>query len=194
MQFKTFLVDISKSISIIRELDTEASNIVNETEELAEQIVKSSTDEAKKELLNRLQEILKKHQDIQSEKLRYSQIIQEIVEIKFRSLEADYQNDITTKTEEIAATSTAKNASIVQQVLSHLPLKNASKPGSSASSSTNHSDNNERTGSKRLRRTRMDTVLLERAETPKPAVKVEAATIVSELSLHLCIIYQLTHF
>lgn len=111
--------------------------------------------------------------------------------MKCRTNEVNYQNDIATKTEEMAATSTAKNASIVQQVLSHLPLKNASKPGSSASSSTNHSDNNnngnnERNGSKRLRRTRMDTEL-ERVETPKPTVKVET-TIVRELKYGFIVI------
>lgn len=146
---------------------------MNETEELAEQIIKSSTDEAKRELVSRLKEILINLQDIQSEKAQKALILAEKVDSKSRSIETDFQNDIASKTEEIAATSTAKNASIVQQVLSNLPLKNASKPASTASSSTNHSENNsERNVSKRLRRTRMDAEQ-ERAETPKP-VKVEA--------------------
>ena len=128
-----------------------------------------------------MQEILIKLQEIQTEKVHYSQIILERVENKARSIEFDYQFDIAAKkTEEIAA-STAKNASIVQQVLSHLPLKNASKSRSSASSSTNHSDsNNEKNVSKRLRRTRKDTEL-DRAETPKPA-KTESATNVRKYS------------
>lgn len=169
-------------MSSIRELDTQASNIVNEVEEISEQITKSSTDEAKTELFSRLSEILIRLQEIQTEKVQISHALFEQVDAKCRTNEVNYQNDIATKTEEIAATSTAKNASIVQQVLSHLPLKNASKPGSSASSSTNHSDNNngngnnERNGSKRLRRTRMDTEL-ERAETPKPTVKVETTVV-----------------
>lgn len=111
----------------------------------------------------------------------------------------DFQNDITIKTEEIptavaTATTTAKNASIVQQVLSHLPLKNSSKPASSASSSTNHSasenqngSGNDRSGNKRLRRlTRLDTET-ERAETPKP-IKTESNVRNLKLKMHKILI------
>lgn len=166
-------------------MDITASNIVNEIEEISEQITKSSTEAAKVELYSRLSEILIKLQEIQTEKVFYSSSLFERVDGKHRSVETTYQNDIATKTEEIAATSTAKNASIVQQVLSHLPLKNTSKPGSSASSSTNNSENNngngnERNGSKRLRRTRLEAEL-ERAETPKPTIKVETTVVGIEI-------------
>lgn len=158
-------------------MDAKTSNIINETEELSEKIVTSEGD-AKKKLQSRIKEILISLQEIKSEKLFYSQILLEKAESKYRSLEADFQNDITNKTEE----NTAKNASIVQQVLSHLPLKNSSKPGSVESSSTNKSasdsnnnSGNDKGGTKRTRRTRLETVE-ERAETP---LKVESGSNVS---------------
>lgn len=105
-------------------------------------------------------------------------MLSEMIETKFRAVDRDFQNNINNKTDRIQSpipsSSTARNASIVQQVLSALPLKNSSAPGSNMSSSTNNSaseNNNGGNGSgpdkgtKRARRTRMDTnVDVERIE------------------------------
>jgi Inhibitor of growth proteins N-terminal histone-binding len=166
-------------------LESQTSNIINETEELTEKILSTEGD-PKKKLTSRLHEILISLQEIKSEKLHYSQIVLEKVESKCRSLETDFQNDMTNKTEE----NTVKNASIVQQVLSHLPLKNSSKPGSVESSSKSASDSNNNSGNdraKRTRRSRMETVE-ERVETPKP-IKIESRPNVSLINSKLEFIY-----
>lgn len=169
-------------ISRIKELDIKSSNIINETEEITENII-SNDGEEKKKLMNRLNDRLIQLQNIKSEKLHYSQIIQEKVESMTRSIQENFQNDISTtinKTEESATIPTVKNINPV--VLQQLPIiKNVSKPGSSRSSSasdTNNSGNDK--GTKRLRRTtRLDTEV-ERAETPK-SVKVELPATVSTI-------------
>lgn len=116
-----------------------------------------------------------------------------MIETRFRSVERDFQNNIVSKTERpqspaiSSASSTARNASIVQQVLSNLPLKNSSTTGSNVSSSTNNSaselttnanGNSEKAGVKRARRTRNEATAvaeLERAETP---VKIETVSVI----------------
>lgn len=181
----------------VRELDVKTSNIVNETEELTEKIL-SSSGEAKSKLYSRLQQVLINLQDFNDEKIRYNQHLSELIETKFRAVERDFQNNVASKIElpqspvSSSASSTAKNASIVQQVLSNLPLKNSSTTGSNISTSTNNSaselntnvNGTEKVGIKRARRTRTETtnaaavVEQERAETP---VKLEV-TVVSHSS------------
>lgn len=159
-------------------------DIVNETEELSEKIL-TTTGEAKSKHYSHLQQILIKLQDLNDEKIRYNQALSEMIETKFRAVERDFQNNVTCKLERASspissASATAKNASIVQQVLSNLPLtKNSSTTGSNISSSTNNSlsenltvNNGTEKGAKRARRTRTDinAEITERAETP---VKLE---------------------
>jgi hypothetical protein len=160
-------------------------DIVNETEELSEKIL-TSTGEAKSKHYSRLQQILIKLQDLNDEKIRYNQALSELIETKFRTVERDFQTNILTKQERpqspvSSASSTAKNASIVQQVLSNLPLKNPSTSGSNMSSSTNNSmseslnitvNNGTDKAAKRPRRTRTDTIL-DVIEPPETPVKVE---------------------
>lgn len=168
---------------------------MNETEELSEKII-NATGDKKAKLYARLQHILIKLQDFNDEKIHYGQMLSDMIETKFRSVERDYQNNINNKQERIqspipSSSSTARNASIVQQVLSALPLKNSSAPGSNMSSSTNNSasetNNNGGNGSgqdkgaKRARRTRTDTnVDVERLDIQ---IKTEPSTV---SSLWLC--------
>ncbi|KAL7051924.1 hypothetical protein ACKWTF_004692 [Chironomus riparius] len=178
--------DIVRILSVVRELDVKTSNIVNETEELSEKIL-TTTGEAKSKHYSRLQQILIKLQDLNDEKIRYNQALSELIETKFRAVERDFQTNILSKQERpqspvSSASSTAKNASIVQQVLSNLPLiKNSSTSGSNMSSSTNNSlseslnitvNNGTEKAVKRSRRTRTDTIL-DVIEQPEPPVKVE---------------------
>lgn len=161
---------------------------MNETEEISEKIL-SSTGDKKAKLYIRLQQILIKLQDYNDEKIHYGQMLSDMIETKFRGVERDYQNNINNKPERIQSpipsSSTARNASIVQQVLSALPLKNSSAPGSNMSSSTNNSasetNNNGGNGSgqdkgtKRARRTRTETnVDVERLDIQ---VKTEPSTV-----------------
>jgi len=161
--------DIVRILSVCRELDIKTNNIVNEAEELSEKII-NSTGDKKAKLYSRLQHILIKLQDYNDEKIHYGQMLSDMIETKFRSVEQDYQNNINNKQERIQSpipSSTARNASIVQQVFSALPLKNSSAPGSNMSSSTNNSaseTNNtggngsgQDKGAKRARRTRTET-------------------------------------
>lgn len=112
-----------------------------------------------------------------------------MIETKFRAVERDFQNNLNNKQDRIqspvpSSSSTAKNASIVQQVFSSLPLKNSSAAGSNMSSSTNNSaseTNANGNGSgpdkaaKRARRTRTETnVDVERLEV---AIKAEPSTV-----------------
>lgn len=164
------------------------SDIVNEAEELSEKII-SSTGDKKAKLYSRLQQILIKLQDYNDEKIHYGQVLSDMIETKFRSVERDYQNNVNNKQERIqspipSSSSTARNASIHQHVLSALPLKNSSAPGSNMSSSTNNSasENNnggngsgQDKGAKRARRTRTETnVDVERIDVP---VKVEPSSV-----------------
>jgi hypothetical protein len=172
--------------STLTQRSSSLSDTVNEVEELSEKIIESSG-EAKSKLYSRLQQVLINLQDFNDEKIRYNQHLSELIETRFRSVERDFQNNIASKTERpqspaiSSASSTARNASIVQQVLSNLPLKNSSTTGSNISSSTNNSAsehnataNGTEKGVKRARRTRNETTAaaaeLERAETP---VKIE---------------------
>lgn len=189
--------DIMRILSICRELDiktnSESSNfnisfilaifyilyedIVNETDELSEKIISASEDK-KSKLYTRLQDILIKLQDYNDDKIHYGQVLSDLIETKFRAVDRDFQNNVNNKQERIqspipSSSSTARNASIVQQVLSALPLKNSvSAPGSNISSSTNNSasENNnggQDKGIKRVRRTRTDAAIeVERVETP----------------------------
>lgn len=172
-------------------MDIQSSNIINETEELTEKII-STNGEVKKKLMNRLHEILIRLQEIKSEKLRYSQIIQETVENNTRAINANFQIDITSnKTEEIAIPVVMNKAPIIKsEVMTQIVLpviNNVSKPGSGASSSA--SDTNDRGGMKRLRRaTRLDPEL-ERAATPKP-MKIETTSTVCYFFINLiCDVY-----
>lgn len=164
--------------------------MINETEELTEKIM-ASEGEVKRELMNRLKDVLIKLQDIKSEKLLMSTLIQETVESKARSIELNFKNDIATnnyKTEECATTITEKkNTPLANQII--LPsARNVSKQTSSASSSASETNNsgNDKGGVKRLRRaTRLDTEL-ERTETPKAAVvKIEPTTTIASVSYNL---------
>lgn len=186
-----------KIISICRELDIKTCSksrlsrsvtcvnnrifildIVKEADDLSEKII-SSSGEKKTKLYARLQQILIKLQDLKDEKIHYGQVLSEMIETKFRAVDRDFQNNINNKQERTlqspvpSSSSTLRNASIVQQVLSALPLKNSSAPGSNMSSSTNNSasENNNGgngdKGSKRARRTRTDpNVDAERLEVP----------------------------
>ncbi|CRL04949.1 CLUMA_CG017967, isoform A [Clunio marinus] len=168
--------DIVKIISICRELDVKTNNIMNESEELSEKIT-NSTGDKKTKLYARLQQILIKLQDLKDEKISYGQILSDMIETKFRAVDRDFQNNIN-KQDRIqspipSSSSTARNASIVQQVFSALPLKNSSAPGSNMSSSTNNSASENNNGSgqdkgaKRARRTRTDTAIdSERIDIP----------------------------
>lgn len=166
------------------------SDIVNEADEISEKIV-LSIGEKKSKLYTRLQQILIKLQDYNDEKIHYGQVLSDMIETKFRAVDRDFQNNINNKQERIqspipSSSSTARNASIVQQVLSALPLKNTSAPGSNMSSSTNNSasENNTNNGgngsgpdktAKRARRTRTETSIdVERVDVP---IKVEASTV-----------------
>lgn len=195
-------------ISICRELDLKTNSksdefcslfvvlmvvfvdIVNEADELSEKIA-ISTGDKKAKLYTRLQTILIKLQDYSDDKIHYGQVLSDMIETKFRAVERDFQNNLSNKQERIqspvpSSSSTARNASIVQQVFSALPLKNSSAPGSNMSSSTNNSasENNTNNGGngsgpdkgvKRARRTRTDTAVdVERLEV---AVKVEPSTV-----------------
>jgi hypothetical protein len=134
----------------------------------------SSSGETKSKHYSTLQQILIKLQDINDEKIRYNQALSELIETRFRAVERDFQNNVTSKPERTQSpiTTTARNASVVQQVLSVLPLKNSSTTASNASSSTSnppseHNTNGNERGTKRMRRTRTDAIAeLERAETP----------------------------
>lgn len=165
-------------------------DIVNEAGEISEKIT-SSIGDKKAKLYTRLQLILIKLQDINDEKIHYGQMLSEMIETKFRVVDRDFQNNINNKTDRIQSpvpsSSTSRNASIVQQVLSVLPLKNTSAPGSNMSSSTNNSasENNNGgnggngsgpdKGTKRSRRTRMETnVDVERVEVQ---VKTEPVSV-----------------
>jgi inhibitor-of-growth protein 1 len=92
-------------------------------------------------------------------------MLSEMIETKFRAVDRDFQNNINNKPDRIQSpvpsSSTARNASIVQQVLSALPLKNSSAPGSNISSSTNSENNGsgQDKNAKRARRTRTDTTI-----------------------------------
>lgn len=113
-----------------------------------------------------------------------------MIETKFRSVERDFQNNLNNKQDRIqspvpSSSSTAKNASIVQQVFSSLPLKNSSAPGSNMSSSTNNSvQENEANngngsgqdkGAKRARRNRTETNMdVDRIDV---AIKTEPSTV-----------------
>lgn len=162
------------------------SDIVNEADELSEKISQSPGEKAK--LFTRLQQIFIKLQDLKDEKIHYGQVLSEMIETKFRAVDRDFQNNINNKQERSlqspvpSSSSTLRNASIVQQVLSSLPLKNSSAPGSNMSSSTNNSasenTNNGGNGdknSKRARRTRTDQAAEnERLEVP---IKIELTTV-----------------
>ena len=164
-------------------------DIVNEADELSEKII-NSTGDKKSKLYARLQQILIKLQDYNDEKIHYGQVLSDMIETKFRTVERDYMNNLNNKQERIqspipSSSSTARNASIVQQVLSALPLKNSSAPGSNMSSSTNNSasetNNNggngsgQEKGTKRSRRTRTETnVDVERLEVQ---IKTEPSTV-----------------
>ena len=140
-------------------------DIVNEAGELAEKITAAKDQSVKAKLYTRLQLILIKLQDINDEKIALGQMLSEMIETKSKSVDRDYQNNVNSKSERIQSpvptSSTARNASIVQQVLSSLPLKNSSAPGSNMSSSTNNSENNgsgQDKNVKRARRARVDTI------------------------------------
>lgn len=163
-------------------------DIVNEADELSEKITQSTGDKRAK-LFARIQQILIKLQDLKDEKIHYGQMLSEMIETKFRAVDRDFQNNINNKQERTlqspvpSSSSTARNASIVQQVFSALPLKNSSAPGSNMSSSTNNSasENNNGgngsgdKGSKRVRRTRTDpNVDVERLDVP---IKTEPSTV-----------------
>lgn len=129
-------------------------------------------------------------QDLNDEKIHYGQVLSEMIETKFRAVDRDFQNNINNKQDRIqspipSSSSTLRNASIVQQVLSALPLKNTSAPGSNMSSSTNNSASENTTtiggngngdkGSKRARRTRTETNIdVERIDVP---IKTEPSTV-----------------
>lgn len=161
-----------------------STDIVSEVVESSEKIT-SATGEKKSKLYARLQQILIKLQDISDEKIHYGQILSEMIETKFRAVDRDFQNNIS-KQDRIqspvpSSSSTARNASIVQQVFSSLPLKTSSAPGSNISSSTNNSASENNNGSgqekgvKRARRTRTDTsVDVERLDVP---IKTEAPAV-----------------
>lgn len=159
---------------------------MKEADEVSEKII-NSTGDKKAKLYSRLQQILIKLQDYNDEKIHYGQMVSDMIETKFRGVERDYQNNINSKQERIQSpipSNTARNASIVQQVLYALPLKNSSAPGSNISSSTNNSaseTNNGGNGSgqdkgaKRARRTRTDTnVDVERLDLQ---IKTEPSTV-----------------
>lgn len=163
---------------------------MNEAEDLSEKIT-GSTGDKKAKLYTRLQQILIKLQDLNDEKIHYGQVLSEMIETKFRAVDRDFQNNISNKQERIqspvpsSSTSALRNASIVQQVFSALPLKNSSAPGSNMSSSTNNSASENNTnnggngngdkGAKRARRTRTDlNVDVERVEVP---IKTEPTTV-----------------
>ncbi|KAG5678382.1 hypothetical protein PVAND_008062 [Polypedilum vanderplanki] len=185
--------EIIRIITKVRELDVKTSNTVNEVEELSEKIIESSG-EAKSKLYSRLQHVLINLQDFNDEKIRYNQHLSELIETRFRSVERDFQNNIATKNDRphspaisSVSSSTARNASIVQQVLSNLPLKNSSTTGSNISSSTNNSaselnanTNGNDKGVKRARRTRNEGTTtiaeIERAETPVKNESNKAST------------------
>jgi hypothetical protein len=141
------------------------SDIVNEAGELAEKITSATSSDKKSKFYTRLQLILIKLQDLNDEKIHYGQMLSEMIETKFRAVDRDFQNNINNKTDRIQSpvpsSSTARNASIVQQVLSALPLKNSSAPGSNISSSTNSENNGsgQDKNAKRARRTRTDTTV-----------------------------------
>lgn len=165
-------------------------DIVNEAEGLSEKIIVSTGDK-KSKMYTRLQQILIKLQDYNDEKIHYGQVLADMIETKFRAVDRDFQNNINNKQERIqspipSSSSTAKNASIVQQVLSALPLKNTSAPGSNSSSTNNSaSENNTNNGGngsgqdkgiKRARRTRTETSIdVDRVEVP---VKIEPSTVI----------------
>lgn len=165
-------------------------DIVNEADDLSEKIP-LSTGEKKSKLYTRLQQILIKLQDYNDEKIHYGQILSDMIETKFRAVDRDFQNNMNNKVERIqspipSSSSTSRNAQVVQQVFSALPLKNSSAPGSNMSSSTNNSasENNANNGgngsgpekgAKRARRTRTDTnVDIERLDVQ---VKTEPTTV-----------------
>lgn len=172
---------------------------MNEADELSHKIV-SATGDKKNQLFSRLHTILCQLQDFNDDKIRYGQILSDMIETKFRAVDRDFQNNVNSKPERIqspvpSSSSTARNREIVQQVFSSLPLKNTSATGSNVSSSTNNSasENNNGNGSgqdksaKRMRRTRTDTNLdVERVEPP---IKVEPAIvrICAKLKVHFVI-------
>lgn len=162
------------------------SDIVNEADDLSIKIT-NATGDKKAKLYTRLQQILIKLQDLNDEKIHNGQVLSEMIETKFRAVDRDFQNNVNNKQERIQSpipsnASTLRNASIVQQVLSSLPLKNSSAPGSNMSSSTNNSASENNTnngngdkGAKRARRTRTETnVDVERVDVP---IKTEPSTV-----------------
>lgn len=152
-------------------------DIVNEAGEVAEKIAAATSGDKKSKLYTRLQLILIKLQDIKDEKIKQSQLLSEMIETKFRAVDREFQNNVNSKSDRISSpvpsSSTARNASIVQQVLSSLPLKNSSAPGSNISSSTNSENNGsgQDKNAKRARRTRTDTA--EPADRLEVVVKPE---------------------
>lgn len=153
--------------------------------------IPNATGEKKAKLYTRLQQILIKLQDYNDEKIHYGQVLSDMIETKFRAVDRDFQNNLNNKVERIqspvpSSSSTARNAQVVQQVFSVLPLKNSSAPGSNLSSSTNNSASENTTnnggngsgqekGAKRARRTRTETnVDVERLDVQ---IKTEPSTV-----------------
>lgn len=178
--------------------------IVKELEQITKQIKLNSSSQ-KSRLYSKLQQLLITLQDLNDEKIIYSNQMTEMIEIKYRQVDLDYTNlgsFSTARRDEILvevsnlikqdrvqspvpSLAVAKSSkSIADQVFSNFPTKTSSNPDSNLSTSTNNSNNdmnasaisNQDRGSKRARRNR-ETIDVDKIECLDLPIKMEVAAV-----------------
>lgn len=178
--------------------------IVKELEQITKQIKLNSSSQ-KSRLYSKLQQLLITLQDLNDEKIIYSNQMTEMIEIKFRQVDLDYTNlgsFSTARRDEILvevsnfikqdrvqspvpSLAVAKSSkSIADQVFSNFPMKTSSNPDSNLSTSTNNSNtemnasaiNIQDRGSKRARRNR-ETIDVDKIECLDIPIKMEVVPV-----------------
>lgn len=178
--------------------------IVKELEQITKQI-KIIASSQKSKLYGKLQQLLITLQDLNDEKIIYSNLMTEMIEIKYRQVDLDYTNlgsFSTARRDEILvevsnlikqdrvqspvpSLAVAKSSkSIADQVFSNFPMKTSSNPDSVLSTSTNNSTtdmntsaiNNQDRGSKRARRNR-ETIDVDKVESLDLPIKMEVVAV-----------------
>lgn len=177
--------------------------IVKELEQITKQIKLNSSSQ-KSRLYSKLQQLLITLQDLNDEKIIYSNQMTEMIEIKYRQVDLDYTNlgSFSTRRDEILvevsniikqdrvqspvpSLAVAKSSkSIADQVFTNFPMKASSNPDSNLSTSTNNSNtdmnasaiNNQDRGSKRARRNR-ETIDVDKIECLDLPIKMEVVPV-----------------